>query len=57
VLATVMSLVIVLLGVISFLRQGHAGGSAHFALSIEAIRAALARETVIWRGRPLVDLS
>ncbi|HVK78766.1 MAG TPA: serine protease [Kofleriaceae bacterium] len=46
-----------LLGVMSFLRQGHAGGSAHFALSIEAIRAALVREDVRWRGTPLAQLA
>lgn len=42
-----------LLGVISFLRQGHAGGAAHFALSIDAIRDALTREQVRWRGQAL----
>lgn len=42
-----------LLGVMSFLRQGHAGGSAHFALSIDAIRDALTRDNVRWRGQPL----
>jgi hypothetical protein len=42
-----------LLGIISFGTQGHAGGSAHFALSIDAIRAALAREDLRWRGREL----
>jgi trypsin-like peptidase len=42
-----------LLGVISFLTQGHAGGSVHFALSIDAIRAAIAREDLRWRGREL----
>jgi S1-C subfamily serine protease len=42
-----------LLGIISFLAQGHAGGSAHFALSVDSIRAALAREDLRWRGREL----
>jgi hypothetical protein len=42
-----------LLGVITFLTQGHAGGSVHFALSIDAIRAAFAREDLHWRGRNL----
>ena len=42
-----------LLGIISFLTQGSAGGSVHFALSIDAIRAALAREDLRWRGRDL----
>jgi S1-C subfamily serine protease len=46
-----------LLGVISFLHQGHAGGSAHFALSIDAIREAFAREDVRWRDAPLATLS
>ncbi|HSK03311.1 MAG TPA: serine protease [Kofleriaceae bacterium] len=46
-----------LLGVMSFLRQGHAGGSAHFALSIAAIREAFAREDVRWRGQALAELS
>ncbi len=45
-----------LIGVMSFLRQGHAGGSAHFALSIEAIRQAFARDNVRWRGQALADL-
>ena len=45
-----------LLGVMSFLRQGHAGGSAHFALSIDAIRDAFAREDVRWHGTTLADL-
>ncbi len=45
-----------LLGVMSFLRQGYAGGSAHFALSIDAIREAFAREDVRWHGRALADL-
>ncbi len=45
-----------LLGVMSFLRQGHAGGSALFALSIDAIRDALTREDVAWRGIKLADL-
>jgi S1-C subfamily serine protease len=45
-----------LLGVMSFLRQGYAGGSAHFALSIDAIREAFAREDVRWRGAALADL-
>ncbi|MBA3818946.1 MAG: serine protease, partial [Deltaproteobacteria bacterium] len=45
-----------LLGVMSFLRQGHAGGSAHFALSIDAIRDALTREDVAWRGHQLAAL-
>jgi S1-C subfamily serine protease len=42
-----------LLGVLAFLRQGPAGGSAHFALSIAAIREAFAREAVRWRGKEL----
>lgn len=42
-----------LLGVMSFLRQGPAGGSAHFALSRDAVREAFAREDVRWRGRSL----
>lgn len=46
-----------LLGVMSFLRQGHAGGSAHFALSIDAIREAFARDGIRWRGRSLADLT
>jgi len=45
-----------LIGVMSFLRQGHAGGSAHFALSIDAIRDAFAREDVRWRGHALAEL-
>lgn len=45
-----------LLGVVSFLRQGHAGGSAHFALSVAAIREAFAREGVRWRGQALAEL-
>lgn len=45
-----------LLGVVSFLRQGHAGGSAHFALSIAAIRQAFTRERVQWRGKSLAEL-
>jgi hypothetical protein len=44
-----------LLGVISFSCQGHAGASAHFAISVDAIRAALTAEGVTWRGRPLAD--
>jgi serine protease Do len=46
-----------LIGVITFLRQGHAGGSAHFALSLAAIRDAFSREAVRWRGRQLHELS
>ncbi len=45
-----------LVGVMSFLRQGHAGGSAHFALSCEAIRQALVRDGVRWRGQLLGEL-
>jgi serine protease Do len=45
-----------LLGIMSFLRQGHAGGSAHFALSVTAIRDAFAREDVRWRGQALAEL-
>ena len=45
-----------LLGVMSFLRQGYAGGSAHFALSIDAIREAFAREDVRWHGATLAEL-
>jgi hypothetical protein len=45
-----------LLGVMSFLRQGPAGGSAHFALSLEAVREAFARDGVRWRGRALAVL-
>ena len=45
-----------LLGVMSFLRQGYAGGSAHFALSVDAIREAFAREDVRWHGAALADL-
>ena len=45
-----------LLGVISFLHQGYAGGSAHFALSIDAIREAFAREDVRWHGATLAEL-
>lgn len=45
------------LGVISFLRQGHAGGSANFALSVDAIRQAFAREDVRWHGAALAELS
>jgi hypothetical protein len=40
----------------SFLRQGHAGGSAHFALSIDAIREAFAREDVRWHESKLAEL-
>lgn len=45
-----------LLGIMSFLRQGHAGGSAHFALSIAAIREAFTRDDVRWRGQSLAAL-
>lgn len=45
-----------LLGLMSFLRQGYAGGSAHFALSVEAIREAFQREDVRWHGAALADL-
>ncbi len=45
-----------LLGVVSFLRQGPTGGSAHFALSIDAIRDAFTREKVTWRGQLLAEL-
>jgi hypothetical protein len=44
-----------LLGVMSFLRQGNAGGSAHFALSLAVLREALARENVRWRSRDLTQ--
>lgn len=44
-----------LLDVMSFLRQGHAGGSAHFAPSIVAIREAFARDHARWRGQALAD--
>lgn len=44
-----------LLGVVSFLAQGYAGGSAHFALSVGAIREALVREDVRWRGVRIGD--
>jgi S1-C subfamily serine protease len=43
-----------LVGVMSFVRQGHIGGSAHFALSMAAIAEALSREGVRWVGRALV---
>ena len=46
-----------LLGVMSFLRQGPAGGSAHFALSVEAIRGAFSRDGVRWRGHPFAELA
>lgn len=45
-----------LLGVMSFLQQAHVGASAHFALSIAAVRDAFAREDVRWRGRVLTSL-
>jgi hypothetical protein len=45
-----------LLGVISFGRQGPTGSSAHFALSLEAVREAFARENVRWRGRSFTGL-
>jgi S1-C subfamily serine protease len=45
-----------LLGVMSFGRQGYAGGSAHFALSLESIRDAFTREDVRWHGRALADI-
>jgi serine protease Do len=45
-----------LLGVVSFGRQGHFGDSAHFALSVDAIRDAFEREAVLWKGRPLAGL-
>jgi S1-C subfamily serine protease len=44
-----------LLGMVSFLRQGPAGGSAHFALSVAAIREAFERDAVRWRGQALTD--
>jgi hypothetical protein len=34
----------------SFARQGGMGGSVHFALGVEAVREALIREGVVWRG-------
>jgi hypothetical protein len=43
-----------LLGVISFGRQGAAGDSAHFAVGVDSAREALLRESVTWRGTPLV---
>jgi S1-C subfamily serine protease len=45
-----------LLGVVSFGRQAQSGDSAHFALSLDAVREAFAREDVRWRGRALADL-
>ncbi|NKB16716.1 MAG: hypothetical protein HC774_07445 [Sphingomonadales bacterium] len=39
-----------LLGVMSFGRQGHAGSAVHFAFSIDAVRNALTRDKVSWRG-------
>ena len=45
-----------LLGVMSFLQQAHVGASAHFALSITAVRDAFAREDVRWRGRVAATL-
>jgi hypothetical protein len=42
-----------LLGVVTFGRTAHTGASAHFALSVDAVRDALAREAVRWRGRAL----
>jgi S1-C subfamily serine protease len=39
-----------LLGVMSFARQAGLGGSVHFALGVEAVREALIREGVVWRG-------
>jgi S1-C subfamily serine protease len=42
-----------LVGVISFGTQGEHGDSAHFALSIDTVRAAFAREDLRWRGRDL----
>ncbi len=45
-----------LLGVMSFARQGGMGGSVHFALGVEAVREALIREGVVWRGFALGTL-
>ncbi len=45
-----------LLGVISFARRGAAGGSAHFALGLEAVHEAFVREAVTWRGIALAGL-
>lgn len=45
-----------LLGVMSFARQGGAGGSVHFALGAAAVREALVREGVVWRGYALAGL-
>ena len=42
-----------LLGVITFSVQGHAGAGAHFALSVDAVRAALTADAVTWRGQSL----
>ena len=44
-----------LLGVITFSVQGHAGAGAHFALSLDVVRAALAADGLTWRGKPLMD--
>jgi hypothetical protein len=46
-----------LIGVVSFGRQGSSGGSAHFAISIEAIREAFSREGVTWHGQTLAELA
>jgi S1-C subfamily serine protease len=45
-----------LLGIMSFLRQGYTGGSAHFAISVAAIREAFERDSVRWRGTELAEL-
>ncbi len=42
-----------LVGVISFGTRGDHGDGAHFALSIDTVRAAFAREDLRWRGRDL----
>jgi S1-C subfamily serine protease len=44
-----------LLGVVSFGRQASSGSSAHFAFSIEAVREALTRDGVQWRGKAVAD--
>jgi S1-C subfamily serine protease len=42
-----------LLGIMTFSATGSAGGSAHFAISVDAIRTALTDEGVTWRGLSL----
>lgn len=44
-----------LLGIVSFSHVGETRGSAHFALSLDVVREALAREQVLWRGRNVLE--